>query len=42
MDIHCELNLDGSLAHLKACLVDKRYSHVYRIDYQDTFRQLQS
>ena len=29
MGVHCELNLDGSLARLKARLVVNRYSHVW-------------
>jgi len=32
-----KLNSDGSLAHLKTRLVAKRYSHVYGVDYVNTF-----
>ena len=32
-----KLNPDGSLAHLKACLVAKEYSQVNGMDYKDTF-----
>ena len=35
--VHVKLNLDGSLARLKACLVAKGYSQVYRMDYYNTF-----
>ena len=33
-----KLNLDGSLARLKARLVDKRYSQMYGINYHETSR----
>ena len=32
-----KLNLDGSLANLKARLAAKGYSQMYKVDYQDTF-----
>jgi len=32
-----KLNLDECLAHVKACLIAKRYYQVYGMDYQVTF-----
>ena len=29
--------LDGSIEHLKACLVAKRYTQTYDVDYAETF-----
>ena len=35
--VHCEANLEGSLARLKTCLVAKRYPQTYKMNYKDTF-----
>ena len=32
-----KVNLDGSVARLKACLVSKGYAQTYGVDYSDTF-----
>ena len=32
-----KVNLNGSIARLKARLVAKRYAKTYRVDYSDTF-----
>ena len=31
-----KVNLDGSVVHLKSCLVVKGYAQIYRVDYSDT------
>lgn len=31
------MNLDGFMARLKSCLIDKRHAQTYGVDYTNTF-----